>query len=68
VFKVGTVANLCMGNTDIYSFTVLRPWYRNSAALFFYGYWHKLSINLVSVITEEDKLIEKIIVYWKLRA
>jgi AraC family chitin signaling transcriptional activator len=66
VFKVRTkFANSSIGNTAAYSFTVLKPWYRNGFALFFYLV---IGIVLAQIIQKasksyyqkkEDKLIEE---------
>jgi AraC family chitin signaling transcriptional activator len=66
VFKVrNKFANSSMGNTAVYSFTVLKPWYRNGFALFFYLV---IGIVLAQIIRKasksyyqkkEDKLIEE---------
>ncbi|UQD57697.1 LuxR family transcriptional regulator [Flavobacterium sp. K5-23] len=66
VFKVrAKFANSLLENTAIYSFTVLKPWYRTSMALFFYLI---ISIVLARIIhkayksyyqKKEDKLIEE---------
>ncbi|MFT5242768.1 MAG: AraC family chitin signaling transcriptional activator [Psychroserpens sp.] len=66
VFKVRTkFANSLVGNTAVYSFTVLKPWYRSGFALFFYLI---LGIFLAQIINKsskryyqqkEDKLIEE---------
>jgi AraC family chitin signaling transcriptional activator len=66
VFKVrNKFANSSMGNTAVYSFTVLKPWYRNGFALFFYLV---IGIVLAQIVRKasksyyqkkEDKLIEE---------
>jgi AraC family chitin signaling transcriptional activator len=66
VFKVRTkFADGVLGNTAVYSFIVLKPWYRTGIALFFYLI---MSIILVRIIhkaymsnyqKKEDKLIEE---------
>jgi AraC family chitin signaling transcriptional activator len=66
VFKVRTkFANSLLGNTAVYSFTVLKPWYRSGFALFFYlligivfvQFIHKSSKRYYQ--KKEDKLIEE---------
>jgi AraC family chitin signaling transcriptional activator len=66
VFKVRTkFANSLVGNTAVYSFTVLKPWYRTNAALFLYlligivlsRLIHKS--NKSNYKKREDKLIEE---------
>ncbi|MFT4983173.1 MAG: AraC family chitin signaling transcriptional activator [Flavobacterium sp.] len=66
VFKVRTkFANSLQGNTAVYTFTVLKPWYRSAVALFFYLI---IGIVLARIIDKayksyyqkkEDKLIEE---------
>jgi hypothetical protein len=65
VFKVRTkFANSLQGHTAVYSFTVLKPWYRSTVALFFY----LIGIVLARIIDKayrsyyqkkEDKLIQE---------
>jgi hypothetical protein len=54
--KLGLNLLIFEGNTAVYSFTVLKPWYRNGVALFFYLIigivLHKSSIKLIRVITK----------------